>query len=251
MGTREVYEEKLRTGNLDHDPTLNPGLGSPRCPRCLSLLNPNSERGEWTITPVLHDATAVVSSSLPNWVRFEAGSGIGGMLSAVHSLNTGLPYLQKGLKGPKWLPFVVGIPPLLIFSGLSAAFGGSSNDKAIEPNREVDHISSLSQKNPANWKVYSRRKKRPDEHWKITNKNWLKVHHLPQFLAFSLVFCFSVLYRYVLPKFTQLTVTSYYAASSGSHYGISLLTRHIEENYSSKTHIEENYSSKTQHLKRL
>jgi len=46
---------------------------------------------------------------------------------------------------------------------------------------------------------------------------------------------------YVLPKFTQLTVTSYYAASSTSHYGISLLTRHIEENY----------CSKTQHLKEL
>ncbi|QCE05342.1 hypothetical protein DEO72_LG9g345 [Vigna unguiculata] len=155
MGTREVYEEKLRNGNLDHDPTLNPGLGSPRCPRCLSLLNPNSERGEWTITPVLHDATAVVSSFLLNWVRF---------------WGCRLPYLQKGLKGPKWLPFVVGIPPLLIFTGISTAFGG-----------------------------------------------------------------------YVLPKFTQLTVTSYYAASSASHYGISLVTRHIEENY----------SSKTQHLKRL
>ncbi|XP_027366605.1 uncharacterized protein LOC113872917 [Abrus precatorius] len=152
MGTREVYEEKLRNGNLHHDPTLNPGLGSPRCPRCLSLLNPNSERGEWTITSVLHDATAV------------AGSGIGSMLSAVYGLNTGLPYLQNRLKGPKWLPFVVGIPPLLIFSGASAAFGG-----------------------------------------------------------------------YVLPKFTQLTVTSYYAASSASHYGISLLTRHIEENYRTKT----------------
>ncbi|KAJ1432861.1 hypothetical protein SESBI_06401 [Sesbania bispinosa] len=158
MGTREVYEEKLRSGNLHHDPTLNPGLGSARCPRCLSLLNPNSERGEWTITSVLHDATAV------------AGSGIGGMLSTVHGLNTGLPYLQNRLKGPKWLPFVVGLPPLLIFSGASAAFGG-----------------------------------------------------------------------YVLPKFTQLTVTSYYAASSASHYGISLLTRHIEDNY----------NSKTQHLKRL
>nr|ACU13230.1 unknown [Glycine max] len=159
MGTREVYEEKLRTGNLHHDPTINPGHGSARCPRCLSLLNPNFERGEWTITPVLHDATAV------------AGSGIGGMLGFVHGFNTGLPLLQNGLKGPKWLPFVVGIPPLLIFSGLSAAFGG-----------------------------------------------------------------------YVLPKFTQLTVTSYYASSSASHYGISLLTRHIEENYSSKTR---------QHLKRL
>ncbi|XP_028208790.1 uncharacterized protein LOC114391949 isoform X3 [Glycine soja] len=111
MGTREVYEEKLRTGNLHHDPTINPGLGSARCPRCLSLLNPNFERGEWTITPVLHDATAV------------AGSGIGGMLGFVHGFNTGLPLLQNGLKGPKWLPFVVGIPPLLIFSGLSAAFG--------------------------------------------------------------------------------------------------------------------------------
>ncbi|PNY11059.1 hypothetical protein L195_g007658 [Trifolium pratense] len=139
MGTRQVYEEKLRNGNLHHDPTINPGLGSARCPRCLSLLNPNSERGEWTITPVLHDATAVI------------GSGVGGMISAVHGLNRGLPYLQNRLKGPKWLPFVVGsisssscfymlsrldafmtfffsdlipqIPPLLIFSGASAAFG--------------------------------------------------------------------------------------------------------------------------------
>lgn len=42
MGTREVYEEKLKSGNLDHDPTINPGLGSPRCPRCLSLVNPHS-----------------------------------------------------------------------------------------------------------------------------------------------------------------------------------------------------------------
>ncbi|KAG6640784.1 hypothetical protein CIPAW_09G027600 [Carya illinoinensis] len=41
--TREAYEEKLRSGNLYHDPTIYPGLGSPRCPRCLSLLNPNPE----------------------------------------------------------------------------------------------------------------------------------------------------------------------------------------------------------------
>lgn len=43
MGTREVYEEKLRRGNVhDYDPTMKPGLGSPRCPRCFSLLNPTS-----------------------------------------------------------------------------------------------------------------------------------------------------------------------------------------------------------------
>ena len=42
MGTREVYEEKLRTGNLYHEPTIKPGLGTPRCPRCLSPLKSNS-----------------------------------------------------------------------------------------------------------------------------------------------------------------------------------------------------------------
>ncbi|KAJ6362012.1 hypothetical protein OIU78_002421 [Salix suchowensis] len=112
MGTREVYEQKLRTGNLYHDPTIKPGLGSPRCPRCLSLLNPISAKGEWAITSVLHDATTV------------AGSGIGGLLSAVHGFNTGIPFLQNRLKGPKWLPFLVGLPPLLAVSAASAVFGG-------------------------------------------------------------------------------------------------------------------------------
>ncbi|XP_021770348.1 uncharacterized protein LOC110734492 [Chenopodium quinoa] len=156
MGTREVYEEKLRTGNAYHHvPTINPGLGTPRCPRCLSLLDSESRSGEWTITPVLHDATTV------------AGCGIGGMLSATHVFNTGIPFVQKYVKGPKWLPFVVGLPPLLLSSAACAAFGG-----------------------------------------------------------------------YALPKFTQLTVTSYYAASSASHYGISLLTRHIEEAHISTSQQE-------------
>lgn len=151
-----MYEEKLRTGNLyHHDPTINPGLGTPRCPRCLSLLDSNSKNSEWTITSVLHDATAV------------AGTGIGAMLSATHGFNTGIPFVQKHVKGPKWLPFVVGIPALLMSSAVCAAFGG-----------------------------------------------------------------------YALPKFTQLTVTSYYAASSASHYGISLLTRHIEDTHMSTSRQE-------------
>lgn len=151
MGTREVYEEKLRRGNMyDYDPTLKPGLGSPRCPRCLSLLNPISGDDEWKITSVLQDATAV------------AGSGIGGLLTAVHGFNTGMPYVQKHVKGPKWIQFVVGLPPLLAYSATGAAFGG-----------------------------------------------------------------------YALPRFTQLSVTSYYAALSASNYCVSLLTRRIEKAHDS------------------
>ncbi|KAI4341286.1 hypothetical protein MLD38_026026 [Melastoma candidum] len=151
MGTREVYEQKLRSGNLRHDPTMLPGLGSPRCPRCLSLLDPQARKGE-TIAPVFRDSAAV------------AGTGIGAMLSAAYGLNTGLPYLQNRLRGPKWLPWVVGIPPLLLFFSASSAFGG-----------------------------------------------------------------------YALPRFAQLTVTSYYAASSASHHWVSHLTRRIEDSHTSRT----------------
>ncbi|KAK1314871.1 hypothetical protein QJS10_CPA06g02274 [Acorus calamus] len=149
MGTREVYEEKLRSGNLYHDPTMNPGLGTPRCPRCLSLLNPNPEKGDWAISPVIHNFTMVV------------GSGAGGLLTAAHGFNSGGSVVQKHVKGSKWLQLFVGLPPLLLYSGAGAVFGG-----------------------------------------------------------------------YALPRFSQLTVTSYYAALSVSHYAISLLTRKIEGTYS-------------------
>ncbi|XP_066369345.1 uncharacterized protein [Miscanthus floridulus] len=149
MGTREVYEEKLRSGaHLHRDPTINPGLGSPRCPRCLSLLNPTAGERDWAITSVLHDATAV------------AGSGAGALLSAVHGFNTGIPFVQKHVKGTKWLQLLVGVPPLLMFSGASAVFGA-----------------------------------------------------------------------YALPRFAQLTVTSYYAASTGSQYAVSQITRQIERGH--------------------
>ncbi|PKA61558.1 hypothetical protein AXF42_Ash018846 [Apostasia shenzhenica] len=144
MGTREVYEEKLRSGNLYHDPTINPGLGSARCPRCLSLVGPNMKE-KWAITPVLHDATAV------------AGTGIGAMLSAVHGFNTGIPFIQNHVKGSKLLHLAVGLPPLLLFSGTAAVFGA-----------------------------------------------------------------------YALPAFVQLSVSSYYASWSASHYVISQATRYIE-----------------------
>jgi hypothetical protein len=40
---------------------------------------------------------------------------------------------------------------------------------------------------------------------------------------------------YALPTFAQLTVTSYYAASSASHYAISQITRQIEKAHLSGT----------------
>lgn len=48
--------------------------------------------------------------------------------------------------------------------------------------------------------------------------------------------CFLVYTGYALPKFAQLSVTSYYAASSASHYGISQITRLIEDSRTGGQH---------------
>ncbi|KAI3981310.1 hypothetical protein MKX01_004574 [Papaver californicum] len=79
MGTREVYEQKMRSGNLHYDPTINPGLGSPRCPRW-----------EWTINGVLHDFTAV------------AGSGVAALFNGIHSFNSGIPFISKVMQFLLW-----------------------------------------------------------------------------------------------------------------------------------------------------
>ncbi|KAK3227163.1 hypothetical protein Dsin_007025 [Dipteronia sinensis] len=49
------------------------------------------------------------------------------MLGAIHGFNTEIRLPQNHLKGPKWLPFITGIPLLLMFSGASAAFGGCTD----------------------------------------------------------------------------------------------------------------------------
>ncbi|KVH90596.1 hypothetical protein Ccrd_007372 [Cynara cardunculus var. scolymus] len=75
------------------------------------------ERGICTTSPPLNLDSVPLDALV-------AGCGLGGMLGAFSGLNTGIPYIQKHVKGPKWLPFVIGIPPLLAFSAASAAFGG-------------------------------------------------------------------------------------------------------------------------------
>ncbi|RRT39977.1 hypothetical protein B296_00054381 [Ensete ventricosum] len=62
----------------------------------------SEEKEEWTINSVLNNATSVVSFSL-----VVAGSGVGVMLSAVHGMNRGIPFIQKHVKGPKWLHFLI------------------------------------------------------------------------------------------------------------------------------------------------
>ena len=53
-----------------------------------------------------------------------------------------------------------------------------------------------------------------------------------------------VLTAYVVPKFAQLTVTSYFAAYSASHYAISQATRRIEGLHSSQSFHDKSWWSR-------
>ncbi|KAL8142880.1 hypothetical protein V2J09_015912 [Rumex salicifolius] len=213
MGTREVYEEKLRTGDLHHDPTLNPGLGTARCPRCLSPLDSRSADGDWTITPVLHDATAV------------AGSGLGALLSTNMGLIPGWHTLKNMLKDQSGVSFWLGKPlkeRCAVFT-----FGKIMRIKSIIGIINVNMMSSLV----------------TIEFPQVINDHYVSIKYskIPSHVMLGLTFrAYPILPAlmlftagsaafggYALPRFTQLTVTSFFAFSSASHYGISLLTRHL------------------------
>ncbi|MCL7044292.1 hypothetical protein MKW94_005247, partial [Papaver nudicaule] len=86
---------------------------------------------EWTINGVLHDFTAV------------AGSGAAALFSGIHGFNTGIPFIQKHVKGPKWLPFAVGIPSVLLISAASATLGAKEAAETVVLVIDEEGVRSL------------------------------------------------------------------------------------------------------------
>ncbi|MCL7022645.1 hypothetical protein MKW94_008114, partial [Papaver nudicaule] len=58
-------------------------------------------------------------------------SGAAALFSGIHGFNTGIPFIQKHVKGPKWLPFAVGIPSVLLISAASATLGAGSSPSYV------------------------------------------------------------------------------------------------------------------------
>lgn len=74
-----------------------------------------------------------------------------------------------------------------------------------------------------------------DRNWPFLKEcDSIPFHDSNQTKLAVLSFLFNII-GYGLPNFTQLSVTSYYAASSASHYGISLITRYIEDTYMTRS----------------
>ncbi|XP_057797003.1 uncharacterized protein LOC131013019 isoform X1 [Salvia miltiorrhiza] len=85
-----------------------------RCPHCAGPLTKEMETCKWTVPPIVRDSFSMI------------GSAVGGTAGAFYGFNRTMPIVRRWIRGPMWLHFFIGTPPVIIFSsGCGGLAGGS------------------------------------------------------------------------------------------------------------------------------
>ncbi|XP_048424077.1 uncharacterized protein LOC103956198 isoform X1 [Pyrus x bretschneideri] len=98
---------------------------SVRCHHCAGPLSKKMETSEWTVAPLIRDSFSMI------------GSALGGTASAFYGFNHEIfhgrtkmidvmPIVRRWVKGPMWLHFFVGAPPVIVFSSACAGLAGGA-----------------------------------------------------------------------------------------------------------------------------
>ncbi|KAI3989933.1 hypothetical protein MKX01_003636 [Papaver californicum] len=72
------------------------------------------------------------------------GTAVGGTASAFYGFNHVMPLVQRRIKGPMWLQFLIGTPPVMLFSSacgtvpavaqlVSSSYHAASSSLSISP----------------------------------------------------------------------------------------------------------------------
>ncbi|KAH6789724.1 transmembrane protein [Perilla frutescens var. frutescens] len=85
-----------------------------RCPHCAGPLTKQMETSEWTVSPLIRDSFSMI------------GSAVGGTAGAFYGFNRTMPIVRRWIKGPMWLHFFIGAPPVILFSSGCAGLAGGS-----------------------------------------------------------------------------------------------------------------------------
>ncbi|CAL9230749.1 unnamed protein product [Arabidopsis halleri] len=85
-----------------------------RCHHCAGPLTKNLETSKWTVAPFIRDSFSMI------------GSAVGGTASAFIGFNHAMPVVRKWIKGPMWLHFLVGAPPVIVLSSACAGLAGGT-----------------------------------------------------------------------------------------------------------------------------
>ncbi|KAK9681741.1 hypothetical protein RND81_10G024900 [Saponaria officinalis] len=84
------------------------------CPHCAGPLSKDMETSRWTVAPLVRDSFSMI------------GSAVGGTTSAFYGFNYVMPAVQKLVKRPMWLQFLIGAPPVIVFSSACAGLAGGA-----------------------------------------------------------------------------------------------------------------------------
>ncbi|WZZ90893.1 hypothetical protein YC2023_119472 [Brassica napus] len=90
-----------------------------RCHHCAGPLTKNLETSEWTVSPFIRDSFSMI------------GSAVGGTASAFIGFNHVMPIVRKWIKGPMWLHFLVGAPPVIVVSSACAGLAGLGSSSPL------------------------------------------------------------------------------------------------------------------------
>ncbi|TYH45717.1 hypothetical protein ES332_D11G284700v1 [Gossypium tomentosum] len=85
-----------------------------RCHHCAGPLSKEMETSEWTVAPLVRDSFSMI------------GSAVGGTTSAFYGFNHVMPIVRRYVKGPMWVHFLVGAPPVIVFSSACAGLAGGA-----------------------------------------------------------------------------------------------------------------------------
>ncbi|KAL9246294.1 hypothetical protein vseg_019848 [Gypsophila vaccaria] len=84
------------------------------CPHCAGPLSKDMETSRWTVAPLVRDSFSMI------------GSAVGGTASAFYGFHYVMPTVQKWVKRPMWLQFLIGVPPIMVFSSACAGLAGGA-----------------------------------------------------------------------------------------------------------------------------
>ncbi|VAH59987.1 unnamed protein product [Triticum turgidum subsp. durum] len=72
------------------------------------------ETSSWTVTPLVRDSFSMI------------GSAVGGTAGAFYAFNHAMPVVRRYVKGPMWMHFLVGAPPVVVFSSACAGLAAGT-----------------------------------------------------------------------------------------------------------------------------
>lgn len=85
-----------------------------RCHHCAGPLSKDMETSSWTVTPLVRDSFSMI------------GSAVGGTAGAFYAFNHAMPVVRRYIKGPMWMHFLVGAPPVVVFSSACAGLAAGT-----------------------------------------------------------------------------------------------------------------------------